>query len=49
MVGDVDRIVPLLGAAGRRRDDKLGQAHKMEALGQITGGIAHELNNMLWR
>lgn len=47
MVGDVDRIVPLLGAAGRRRDDKLGQAHKMEALGQITGGIAHELNNML--
>jgi nitrogen-specific signal transduction histidine kinase len=46
-VGDVDKIVPFLEAAGRRRDDRLGGAQKMEALGQITGGIAHELNNML--
>src|SRR5580704_16718217 len=39
--------MPSFETAGRRRDDKLGQAQKMEALGQITGGIAHELNNML--
>ena len=47
MVGEVDRVVPFLAAAGRRKNDKLGHAQKMEALGQITGGIAHELNNML--
>lgn len=46
-MGDVDEIAPLLKTAGRRRDDGLGGAQKMEALGQITGGIAHELNNML--
>jgi nitrogen-specific signal transduction histidine kinase len=46
-VGDVDLIMPFLETAGRRKDDKLPQAQKMEALGQITGGIAHELNNML--
>lgn len=26
---------------------KLQQAHKMEALGQLTGGIAHDFNNIL--
>jgi nitrogen-specific signal transduction histidine kinase len=46
-VDEVDRVVPFLAAAGRRKNDKLGHAQKMEALGQITGGIAHELNNMM--
>jgi PAS domain S-box-containing protein len=47
--GEIDHlVVQILDTTSRRQAERqLQQAQKMEAVGQLTGGLAHDFNNIL--